>query len=99
MLQPVVKTQCRQSHLFRWSLAPSSLAPEMLAQRRVDARLPARSGGAEPVDHVLVETQGNELLPGVERWPAAPAPNQYFAVMQIGFVEPLVSQLRRGIWI
>lgn len=49
---------------------------------------------AEPIDHVLVETQRHELLGGVERRPAAAAPDQLIADMEIGLVEPLVGQLR-----
>src|SRR6266446_9810949 len=71
----------------------SLFTPKMLAERSVDARLPARSASAKPIDHVLVETQRYELLGRVGRRPAASAPDQPIADMEIGLVEPLVGQL------
>src|SRR5712692_5466512 len=69
----------------------------MLAERSVDAGLPARPAGAEPLDYVLVETQRHEFLRGVDRRPAAA--DHLVADPQFGLVEPLVGQLRRGIGI
>src|SRR5262249_43775958 len=71
-----------------------SFTPEVLAKRRVDARLPAGSAGSEPIDHVLIETQRNELFGGIERRSATTAPDQRIADPKIGLVEPLVGQLR-----
>ena len=62
----------------------------MLAERGVDARLPARSAGAKPIDHVLVETKRHEFLGGVHRRPAAPAPDQRIAEANFSLVEKLI---------
>src|SRR5579884_151348 len=75
------------------------LAPQMLAEGSVDARLPARPAGAEGIDDVPVEAQGDELLRGLGPRSAAATAKQCFAVMQIGPVEPIVRQLRRSIGI
>src|SRR5438093_420894 len=75
-------------------MAPSLLTREMLAQRSVDARLPTRPAGAEPFDHILIETQRYEFLRTIERRAAAPAADQPVTNIEIGLFEELVGQLR-----
>src|SRR5207237_3572651 len=70
----------------------SLFTPKVLAECRINARLPTRSASAKPIDHVMVETQGYELLGRVGRRPAASAPDQRIADMEIGLGEPLVGQ-------
>src|SRR5712691_7903085 len=83
--------------MYSCASTEASLTPEVLAEGGVDARLPAGSAGAEPIDHVLVEPQRHQLFRRYERRPSAPTAKQGFAVMQIGLVEPFVRQLRHGI--
>jgi hypothetical protein len=66
----------------------------MRAERGIDARLPARAGCAEPLDHILIKPQRDKPLRSIERRPAAAAPDYPVADPLFGLVEPFVGQLR-----
>src|SRR5262245_33553402 len=82
----------------RRRLTPRVRSPDLAqlgrtAQRVVDARLPARSGGAKVLDHVRVDPQLQCLLGIVRRRPTAT--DQPVAMIKIGALEHLIRPFRR----